>query len=110
MQKDLKDIKFITLPGDRKIGNVVLSGKTSLPVQVTDNQKPEDIDFNSIAAGLIRVIAWNPAHKDIALYKKILLELQPDCASDLNLAAISKSNKKEFDFAEELMLAVNHLT
>lgn len=110
MQKELKDIRFITLPDERKIGDVTIRADIPIPVQFPEGSVTDDIDFNSIVAGLIRIVAWNPDNKDIEYYKKLLLELQPDVVKELNLAAIAKSKKKEFEFAEELMLAVNHLS
>ncbi|MBO6049064.1 MAG: tetratricopeptide repeat protein [Spirochaetales bacterium] len=110
MQKELKDIRFITLPDERKIGDVTIRSDIPIPVQFPQGSVTDDIDFNSIVAGLIKIVAWDPENKDIEYYKKLLLELQPDVIKELNLAAIAKSNKKEFEFAEELMLAVNHLS
>ncbi|MBO6001008.1 MAG: tetratricopeptide repeat protein [Spirochaetales bacterium] len=106
----MKDIRFITLPDERKIGDVTIRSDIPIPVQFPQGSVTDDIDFNSIVAGLIKIVAWDPENKDIEYYKKLLLELQPDVIKELNLAAIAKSNKKEFEFAEELMLAVNHLS
>lgn len=106
----MDDIKFITIPENRKIGNVLLDNTIPLPVQFEKNQKPEDIDLASIAAGLIKICAYEPNHKDFEYYKTVLLELQPNVIEELNVAAIAKSNKKEFDFALELMLAINHIS
>ena len=110
MRKELKDIRFITLPEERKIGEVSMSGAVPLPIQFPEGSVTEDIDFNSIVAGLIKVVAWDPENKNIDYYKQLLLELQPDVVKELNLAAIAQSNKREYEFAEELMLAVNHLS
>ncbi len=110
MQKELKDIRFITLPEERKIGEVSMSGAVPLPIQFPEGSVTEDIDFNSIVAGLIKVVAWDPENRNIDYYKQLLLELQPDVVKELNLAAIAQSNKREYEFAEELMLAVNHLS
>ncbi len=110
MQKELKDIRFITLPEDRDMGSVTIKKDIPLPVQFPEGSVTEDIDFNSIVAGLIKVVAWDPDNKDLGYYKSLLLELQPDVVKELNLAAIAKSKKKEFEFAEELMLAVKGLT
>lgn len=110
MQKEMKDIRFISLPDERKIGDVTIRSDIPIPVQFPEGSVTDDIDFNSIVAGLIKIVAWDPENKDIEYYKKLLLELQPDVIKELNLAAIAKSNKKEFEFAEELMLAVNHLS
>ena len=110
MQKELKDIRFITLPDERKIGDVTIRADIPIPVQFPQGSVTDDIDFNSIVAGLIKIVAWDSENKDIEYYKKLLLELQPDVVKELNLAAIAKSKKKDFEFAEELMLAVNHLS
>lgn len=110
MQKELKDIRFITLPDERKIGDVIIRSDIPIPVQFPQGSVTDDIDFNSIVAGLIKIVAWDSENKDIEYYKKLLLELQPDVVKELNLAAIAKSKKKDFEFAEELMLAVNHLS
>ena len=106
MSEKLKDVQFIRLPGDRKIGDTVLKGDKPLPVQFQAGQKPEDIDFNSIVAGLIKVVARDPENENIGYYRQILLGMQPDAVKELNLAAISKSQKKDYEFAQELMLAV----
>jgi len=110
MTEKLKDVQFIKLPGDRKIGDTVLKGDIPLPVLFQEGQKPEDISFNSIVAGLIKVVAWNPENENIEYYKQVLLGMQPNSVKELNLAAIAKSKKKDFEFAQELMLVVKNLS
>ena len=107
--ENLKDIKFINIPDNRKIGDIVLDKNIALPVQFNEGQKPEDISLASLAAGLVRIVAWDTSNKNYEYYKKVLLGLQPDVVNELNVAAIAKSNKKDYQFALELMLAVNHL-
>ena len=110
MQKQMKDVRFITLPEERKIGEVTISKDIPLPIQFPEGSVTDDIDFNSIVAGLIKVVAWDTANANFNYYKDLLLELQPDVVKELNVAAIAQSNKKDYEFAEELMLAVNHLS
>lgn len=110
MKKELKDIRFITLPEDRKMGDTVISASIPLPVQFTEGQKAEDITFNSIVAGLIKVVAYERENKNFEYYRNLLLELQPEVVKELSVAAISKSNKKDYEFATELMLAVKNLS
>lgn len=109
MTEKLKDIQYITLTQTRKIGDMVLDKEIPLPVQMGENQNPQDLDLNSIAAGLIKVIAHNPENKNLKYYRQVLLKLQPNCVEELNMAAIAKSNAKDWQFALELMLAVNHI-
>ena len=110
MQKQMKDIRFITLPEDRKLGEVTISKSIPLPIQFPEGSLTEDIDFNSIVAGLIKVVAWDTENANFKYYRDLLLDLQPDVVKELNVAAIAQSNKKDYAFAEELMLAVNHLS
>ena len=106
----MKDIRFITLPEERKLGDVTLRKDIPLPIQFPEGSLTDDIDFNSIVAGLIKVVAWDTENADFSYYRDLLLELQPDVIKELNVAAIAQSKKGDFEFAEELMLAVNHLS
>ncbi|MCF0237392.1 MAG: hypothetical protein HUK24_02240, partial [Sphaerochaetaceae bacterium] len=110
MNEQMKDVTFITIPKNRKIGSLTLKDNIPLPILFSKGQKPEDIDFNSIVAGLIKVAAWDDGNVNFPYYRDILLQLQPNTVEELNIAAIAKSNKKEYDFALELMLAVNHIS
>ncbi len=110
MNTKLNDVKFITLPKDRKIGEMVLRNDIPVPVFFADGQTAQDLDINSVIAGLIKVVAYDEKNKNLDYYKQVLLQMQPDAVKELNLAAIAKSQKKEYDFALELMLTVNHLS
>lgn len=110
MNELLSDVKFITIKEKRKVGNIVLKNDIPLPVQFDKDQNPEDLNIASIVAGLIKVAAYDNENENFSYYKDVLLELQPDVIEELTKAAIAKSQKKEFDFALELMLAVNHVS
>ncbi|MBO4278656.1 MAG: hypothetical protein J5891_02475 [Spirochaetales bacterium] len=110
MQNRMKDIRFITLPEDRDLGAVTIRKDIPLPIQFPEGSVTDDIDVNSIVAGLIKVVAWDTENKNYGYYKDLLLDLQPDVVKELNLAAIAQSKKEDYEFAEELMLAVNHLS
>lgn len=110
MKEQLSDVKFITIKEKRKVGNIVLKNDIPLPVQFEEGQNPEDLNLASIVAGLIKVAAYDNESENFEYYKEVLLELQPDVIEELNKAAIAKSEKKEFDFALELMLAINHVS
>lgn len=109
MTDKLKDIQFINIPKNRKIGNFLLQSDIPLPVQFEKDQKPQDLQLTSIIAGLIKVVAYDKENKNFGYYRNVLLEMQPNVVEELNAAAIAKSKKKEYDFALELMLATNHL-
>ena len=106
----LENVKFINIPENRKIGDFVLSSDIPLPVQMDNGKKAEDISLEDIAAGLIRVIAHDPDNENSDYYCRLLLQMQPDAARELNLAGVAKSKAGDYAFAEELMLAVCNLT
>ena len=110
MQNRMKDIRFISLPEDRSLGAVTIRKDIPLPIQFPEGSVTDDIDVNSIVAGLIKVVAWDTDNKNYEYYRNLLLDLQPDVVKELNLAAIAQSKKEDYEFAEELMLAVNHLS
>ncbi len=109
MTDKLKDIQFINIPKNRKIGNFLLQSDIPLPVQFEKDQKPQDLQLTSIIAGLIKVAAYDNENEHFGYYRNILLEMQPNVVEELNAAAIAKSKKKDYDFALELMLAINHI-
>ena len=82
MDNKIKDVQFITIPQNRKIGDFLLKSDIMLPVQMNSNTKPEDIDLNSIAAGLIKVIAHDPENKNMDYYCSLLKQIQPDVAKE----------------------------
>ena len=55
-------------------------------------------------------MAWDTGNENYSYYRDLLLDIQPDVVKELNLAAIARSRKEDYEFAEELMLAVNHLS
>ncbi len=106
----LENVKFINIPDNRKVGDFVLRSDIPLPVQMDNGKKAEDISLQDIAAGLIRVIAHDPENENSDYYCRLLLQMQPDAPRELNLASMAKSKAGDYAFAEELMLAVCHLT
>lgn len=111
----LDDIIFITLPDSppQQSGEFTFNPAIPLPVQLSEGQhsinKTEGVRIESIAAGLIRVIAHQHTHSDIDYFKQMLTALQPDVVHELQLGGIAKANNGELEFAEELFLAACHL-
>jgi tetratricopeptide (TPR) repeat protein len=114
-RSDLSDIVYITIPDSLKqdLGSFTLDPSHPLPVQIPEGsdaiETSEGIKLEMIAAGIIRIFAFKNDHPSIAYYRELLLALQPDVEKELVLAAISKANLKDFNFAEELFLAANHI-
>ena len=106
----LNSITYVNLPSF--ISGELLDRRIKVPVRIPDGQKglkDGDITLNSIVSAMIEVIAWDEKHKNADYFKRFILGAEPGIAEKLNEAAIAKKEQKDYEFAEELFLAVYHL-
>ena len=106
----LNSITYINLPPF--ISGDLLDRRIKVPVRIPDGQKrlrESDISLNSIVSAMIEVVAWDEKHKDVDYFKRFILGAEPGIVEKLNEAAIAKKEQKDYEFAEELFLAVYHL-
>ncbi len=111
---ELARIKYIRVPKNLKVveGDFKIDENIKLPVQLKDGEKnlrEEDLTIEQIVAGMLTLIAYDELNKDIEYYKAFVRAVEPNIAENLNNAAIAKQEAKDYDFAEELFLAVYHL-
>lgn len=112
----MEDVVYITLPETmrQEINGFMVDPSRRIPLQLKPGQttieSSDEIGIEMIMAGLLKVVAWEPDHKDFPYYRDFILALQPDAPKELNLAAIAKAKSKDYDFSEELFLAINHLS
>ena len=114
MDNQISRIRYIRVPENLKVveGDFKIDPGIKLPVQISEGQKnlrEEDLTIESIVAGMLTLIAFDDLNKDIEYYKAFVKAVEPDIAQNLNAAAIAKQQAKDYDFAEELFLAVYHL-
>jgi len=112
--KTLQDLVFICLPSsmERDLGDFHIDPSIEIPVQLPagkDNLESTEISIELLVAGMLKIIAFDPDHKNFPYYRDFVLAVQGDSPEELNLAAISQEQKENYDFAEELFLTVNHL-
>ena len=106
----LNSITYINLPSF--ITGEMVDRKIKVPVRIPDGQKrlsERDISLNSIVSAMIEVVAWDEKNKNAGYYKRFILGAEPGIVEKLNEAAIAKKEQKDYEFAEELFLAVYHL-
>ena len=113
-EEKLKTISFINVPSDLKMdfGSFHLDPAIKLPVQKPEGAKmlsDNDITMESIIAGMLTIIAYDENNKNFSYYRDFVNAVQPNTAEELNKAAIAKQQQKDYDFAEELFLAVYHM-
>ncbi len=109
-----ENIQYITLPKslEKEIKGFRIRSEIQIPVQLPAGVKkisPEHVTIESICAGMLIVIAYQPEHKNFDYYRDFVLACQPDCIQEINTAAIAKEKQKDYPFSEQLFLAVYHM-
>ena len=113
-EESLRSIRYIHVPEGMRVESDIfrLDRNIMLPVQLKTGEtrlKAEDISLESITAGMLTVIAYDENHKDASYYKDFVLTIDPTLPEKLMKAAIAKEEQKDYEFSEELFLAVYHL-
>lgn len=107
----LERIVFIDLPDGPglRVGGFDLDPAIPLPLDV-DGQAGdvdlEEITWEAILAGVLKVLAYRPAHRDAAYFRRFVGAVRPDINAELTEAAIFKARNGDLDLAEELFLAL----
>ncbi len=116
MDKDgsLRAIRYIKVPKGMRIESDTfrLDPDIMLPVQLPQGSsrlRQEDISLESIVSGMLTLIAYDESHRDVQYYKDFVLTIDPMLPDKLCKAAIAKEEQKDYEFSEELFLAVYHL-
>ena len=113
-EESLRSIRYIKVPKGMRIESDIfrLDQNIMLPVQLAAGETrltPEGISLESIVSGMLTIIAYDENHKDASYFKDFVLTVDPMLPDKLNKAAIAKEEQKDYEFAEELFLAVYHL-
>ncbi len=113
-EESLRSIRYIKVPEGMRIESETfrLDPSVMLPVQLKSagaRLTPADITLESIVSGMLTVIAYDENHRDASYFKDFVMTVDPTLPDKLNKAAIAKEEQKDYEFAEELFLAVYHL-
>lgn len=110
----LEGIVYITLPSEFKktINDFKIDPAIPIPFQLEKEQKEvntDDISIERIVAAMIKIVAWDIENVHFEYYRNFIQAAQADAVNQLNIAAIAKEKAKDFEFSEELFIAVNNL-
>lgn len=113
-EKKLDHIVYINLPDglSQKIDDFKLDPAIPLPIELPlgkKNIEAEEVTIEAIVAAMLKIIAHKSSDKNFEYYKNFVLKAQPNAIEELNLAAITKQKQKDYEFSEELFLAVYHM-
>ena len=107
----LERIVFIDLPDapGLRVAGFDLDPAVPLPLEI-DGQAgdvdPEEITWEAILAGVLKVLAYRPGHRDAAYFRRFVGAVRPEINAELTEAAIFKARNGDLDLAEELFLAL----
>ena len=111
MSDDLSDIIYIAVPQDleRSVGDFQIDPDIMLPVEVTggaDKWDIQDLSWEQIMAGMLKILAYEPAHEDAEYYRDFVLAIRPEVIDELTQTAVLKARNKDYPLAEEIFLAL----
>jgi tetratricopeptide (TPR) repeat protein len=107
----LRRLLFIELPASlvRDIGSFHPDPAIPIPVEMgreVDRFDPADLTWESMVAGMLRLLAWQPDHERAAYYRAFVKAVRPAILSELSEAGIIKARNKDWEIAEEIFRAL----
>lgn len=113
----LDSIYFINFSEDMKLSEHALQidPKIPLPVQKKEKDAPQVFDIKEltqeqILSGILTILAYDKENKNLEYYRNIITQARPDIKKELTEAAILKTRNEDWDFAEEIWLALQGLS
>jgi tetratricopeptide (TPR) repeat protein len=110
----LKNIIFISMPEDfeRSIGSLTVGSSILMPVELPPGGQewtPGELSWEMIVAGMLKILAYQPEHKDADYYRNFIMEVKPTIVEELSNTGILKARNRDFDVAEEIFKALSNL-
>ena len=110
----LDKIMYISLPEHFQAATkgFNLDSSILLPIESNQNEINETLkklSWELIIAAILKILAYNPNHKDIEYYKKLTVAIKPDIMVELTQGAFIKASQKNYELAEEILTALQQL-
>lgn len=108
---ELEAIAFISLPEglDTQIGDFVIDPGILIPVEMLPGENEwdaKDLSWEMIIAAMLKILVYDPQHKNAAYYRDFILAAKPSIIEDLSKSGIAKAQARDFDVAEEIFKAL----
>ena len=110
----LASIRYIALDRamPREVSGFQIRPEVPLPVEVDPDPErlsSSELSWESIISAMLKILAYDPGHRDAQYFRDFLLAVRPDIDSELTQAAVAKSRGKGFDVAIEAFRALEGL-
>lgn len=107
----LQNIVFIAIPAELKhhFAEFALDPDVLLPVETAagpDSYDVEELSWEMILSGMLRVLAVEPDHEDAAYYRRFVLAMRPNIAHELGQAGVEQIQNGGYELAQEIFLAL----
>jgi tetratricopeptide (TPR) repeat protein len=107
----LERLVFIELPPElaRGIGSFEFDPAVPLPVETGgagEGFDPRKLSAEALVAGMLRLLAWRPAHEHAGYYRDFIKAVRPQVMTELSQAGIAKAQSRDWEIAEEIFRAL----
>jgi|GEM_PF-2223309 len=111
--KSLEHLLWIDLPDDMdtSLGDFTLNPSIPLPFEPEGKEDAniDDVTWDKVIAAALLVLANSPSHEYADYYRSFLNALRPNLFGELNEAYKEKINEKDWNTAEDIVLALRGL-
>lgn len=110
----LARMAYISLPGDfdYRIAEFKVDPAVALPIELEPDAaavSPDDLTWDATVAAMLKILAYQPQHRDAAYYRSFIRAAKPTVKEELTEAGIIKAHNGDFAVAEELFLCLTGL-
>lgn len=109
----LESVYFINFDENVKLSDKAFKIDSTIPLPVQKKETEDAGNFNmkelseeQILAGILKVMAYDSANKNILYYRSLLKSARPNLKKELTEAAILKTKNEDFELAEEIFAAL----
>lgn len=109
----LESVYFINFDENVKLSDKAFKIDPTIPLPVQKKETEDAGNFNmkelseeQILAGILKVMAYDSANKNILYYRSLLKSARPNLKKELTEAAILKTKNEDFELAEEIFAAL----
>ncbi len=107
----LERIVYVSIPEDSEqdIDGFKIDTSILLPVEIPideTNWQMQDLSWEMIIAGMLKIFAWDSEHKNINYYRNFIDFVKPRINEEMTQTGIIKANNKDFEIAEEIFRAL----
>ncbi len=115
MNNPLKNIKYISIPDTLRntLSDVYFDPSIPFPVEIPEDNELyilENLSWEMIISSMLKILSYNPEHKNADYYRKFIMAVQPDIVKEFTSCGIMKAKNKDFPTAEEIFLALANLS